>query len=95
MKISMVPIEVIKNYIKVDFEDDDLLIQLIADSAKAYLKAYTGIALDADLDTSEDLTICYLALIGEMYDNRAITLKEDKINKILDSILNMHCINLL
>lgn len=95
MKISGIEIDMVKQYLRIDGNDDDLLLPLIMSGAKAYIIGYTGIKLDADLDNKEDLTIVYLALISDMYDNRAVTVEKDKVNKILDSILNMYCINLL
>jgi uncharacterized phage protein (predicted DNA packaging) len=95
MKISEIDISIVKQYLRIDGDDDLLLLPLIMSGAKAYIISYTGIKLDADLDTKEDLSIVYLALISDMYDNRAVTVEKDKVNKIIDTILNMYCINLI
>ena len=94
MKVSDLDITMVKLYLKVDFDDDDLLIQLIIDGAKSYLKSYTGLD-DAMLDTKEDLTLGVLALVTDMYENRSFTIEQDKVNKIIDSMLSLHSINLL
>ena len=94
MKISDLDITLVKVYLKIDFIDDDMLLQLIMDGAKAYLTGYTGLDNTA-LDTKEDLTMAYLALVSDMYDNRSFIVDKDKVNKLIDSILNLHSINLL
>jgi len=93
MKISDITYDFVKDYCKIDYEEP--LIPVFMAGAKSYLKGYTGIKTDIDLDTMEDMTICYLVLISDFNDNRGIMVKSDKANKIIDSILSMHCINLL
>ncbi|MGK0467145.1 head-tail connector protein [Clostridium sp.] len=93
MKISEVTTETASEYLRLDFEEPLLPIMLIG--AKSYIKAYTGIKEDVDLDSKEDLTLAYLALVSDMYDNRSATVEKDKVNKIVDTILNMYCVNLL
>ena len=93
MKISEVTLEIVSNYLRLDFEEP--LLPLMLSGAKAYIISYTGIKEDIDLDSKEDLTMAYLALISDMYDNRSATVEKDKVNKIVDTILNMYCINLL
>ena len=92
MKISEVTIDIVSNYLRLDFEEP--LLPIMLSGAKAYITSYTGIE-DVDLDSKEDLTMAYLALISDMYDNRSVTVEKDKVNKIVDTILNMYCINLL
>ncbi len=93
MKISSITTDFFKEYARIDY--DDIQIQLFLDSAKAYIKSYTGITDDLVLDSKEDLTTVYLALTSELYDNRTFTMDKNSVNKILDSILSMYCINLL
>lgn len=94
MKISELEIGIVKQYLKINFADDDILLQLIIDGAKSYLKGYTGLD-DTMLDAKEDLTIGTLALISDMYDSRSFIVEKDKVNKLIDNMLNMHSINLL
>ncbi len=93
MKISEITIDIVEKYLKLDYEEP--LLPLILDGAKAYIKGYTGIKIDTDLDAKEDLTIVYLALISDMHDNRSVTVEKDKVNKVIDTILNMYSVNLL
>jgi hypothetical protein len=93
MKISEVPNSIIIKNCNA-YEEDSDLIEVYKDSAKAYIKGYTGLS-DEELDKYEDLTTAYLCIIGDMYDNRSFTVDSDKNNRMLQSIMDMHCINLL
>lgn len=94
MKISEVTIEELKEYANVEHELDDKLFQAILMTTKSYIKNYTGLTLE-QMDNKEDLTIALMILANEMYDNRSYTVDNDKANKVVNSILDMHSINLL
>lgn len=63
-------------------------------AAIAYCVGYTGLA-NEELDNHEDITIAVLALISDMWDNRSMTVDRANINRVVDTILGMYCINLL
>ena len=94
MKISEVTIKDLKEYAVVSHNLDDKLFSNILIACKSYIKSYTGLD-DISLDKKEDLTIALMILCNEMYDNRAYTVENDKANKVVNSILDMHSINLL
>lgn len=94
MKISEITPENLKNYIRVDVEENDTFIEAVLIGAKAYIKSYTGLT-DEEMDNKEDLSLAVYVLCSEMYDNRQYTVEKDKINPIVKSILDMHSINLL
>lgn len=93
MKINDVPDLLIIKHCNV-YDDDMDLIKIYKESAKSYIKSYTGLD-DEEINKYEDLTIVYLNLISDMYDNRSFTVENDKENKMLNSIMFMHSINLL
>ena len=76
------------------YEEDIDLIEVYKDAAKSYIKNYTGLS-DEELDKYDDLKTAYLCIISDMYDNRTFTVDSDKNNRMLQSIMDMHCINLL
>lgn len=94
MKISQITIQDLKEYACVSHNLDDKLLSNILCASKAYIKSYTGLD-DIKLDTKEDLTIALMILCNEMYDNRTYTVQDNKANQIVNSILDMHSINLL
>ena len=94
-KISEITLEDIKNVMRIDFNDDDSYIKnVLMPSAKQYIKSDTGLA-DEDIETKEDLTTAYIVLIVDMYGNKEYMVKDNKVNVVVDSILNRYCINLL
>lgn len=96
MKISELTISTVKDYIRVDNEDENTLIETFLKSSKSYVKNYTGLS-DVQMDEKEDLTTAVLILCADMYDNRTATEvnTKTKVSFVLDSILSMYCVNLL
>lgn len=94
MKISEVSITDLKEYANVDNSLDDVLFQIILQATTSYIKNYTGLTLE-QMDDKEDLTMALMILSNEMYDNRVYAVENDKVNKIVNSILDMHSVNLL
>lgn len=94
MKISEVTITDLKEYANIDHDYDDKIFSNILLSSKAYIKSYTGLNQE-QIDEKEELTIALMILCNEMYENRIYTVENDKGNKIVNSILDMHSINLL
>ena len=96
MKINEVSNDFIKEYINAPFETDEIIEVLKATALQAIVN-YTGLRIDDDLQSKEDLTIAYLSIISQLYDNRSFTSPNGVINlnPIAESILNMHSINLL
>lgn len=75
-------------------EDDRQHLAILQKAAVEYVKGYTGLD-DAAIDTHEDITIAVLVLISDMYDNRQMTVDKGNVNRVVDTILGMYCINLL
>ena len=94
MGINDINLDILKQYLKVDNTEDDLILNLILSSAKAYIKSDTGLT-EEEINSYEDLTIALLVLCNDMFGNREYTVNNEKINPIIDSILSMHRVNLL
>jgi uncharacterized phage protein (predicted DNA packaging) len=94
MKMSAVTITELKNYAHVYHNEDDLLFTAILVAAKSYIQSYTGLSIES-IDMKEDLTIALYVLSNEMYENRIYMVEGSNVNKVVQSILNMHSINLL
>lgn len=95
MKVSEITYIDIANYIKLsDFEDDkDFLTNLIK-IAVAFIKSYTGLSVE-EIDNHEDLVIVVYILCQDMYDNRTLYIEKGNLNKVVETILGFHCVNLL
>lgn len=62
--------------------------------AKKFIKSYTGLN-DDQIDLHEDFYIVIMVLCQDMYDNRTMYIDKSNINRVVDTILGMHSINLL
>ena len=60
--------------------------------AKTFIQNYTG---QTDLDEYQDFVIVVFILCQDMWDNRTLYVDKTNLNKVVDTILGMHSINLL
>lgn len=74
--------------------EDQAYLEIIKKAAVEYVKSYTGLD-DNGIDQYEDITIAVLVLISDMYDNRQMYVDKNNVNRVVDTILGMHCLNLL
>ena len=97
-KVSEITIENVANYIRLsDYEDEELATYL--NIAKSYISNYTGIPIKSEvegvetLDTYADFVIVVYILCQDMYDNRVMYVDGKNINKVVQTILDMHTRN--
>ena len=95
-KVSEITIEDVARYIRLDdYEESD--IETYLNIAKSYISSYTGIPVtNADgesLDDFADFVIVVYVLCQDMYDNRAMYVDKNNINKVVQTILDMHTRN--
>lgn len=98
MRISEMTQEKVQQFIRA--EDGDVQEDVLAmamESAKKYMRSYTGLN-DAELDDTEEMALAFLVLVQDMYDNRTMhpdTKYANSGNKTVQTILDMHRRNLL
>lgn len=93
-KVSDITIEDIAEYIRIvelTNEDENTLNNLLTISKNFILK-YTGVE---DLDNYPDFIIVVFILCQDMWDNRTLYVDNTNLNKVVDTILGMHSVNLL
>lgn len=73
---------------------DKALISAMKVAAVNYCLGYTGLTSE-QLDEHEDITIAVLTLISDMWDNRSMTVDRSNVNRVIDTILGMHSVNLV
>ena len=91
-KVSDITYLDVGDYIRVDGEQNTL--ETLLNVAKEYIKSYTGLN-DTEIDEHADFVIVVLILCQDMYDNRTMYVDKDNVNKVVDTILGMHSVNLL
>ncbi|MBQ7070788.1 MAG: phage gp6-like head-tail connector protein [Ruminococcus sp.] len=94
MKISEVTDEQIFSFMRVDdpTDGDTEFLSIIKPAAKSFIIGYTALTAE-ELDEHEDLTIAYLILIEDMFDNRALTVNSANLNRTTENILSMYAKN--
>lgn len=107
MKVSEITTSTLTEYIRIDSptESDMTLLGAVLIAAKDYVQNITGLPLtvkaDAEgntpdnIDAHEDITIAVLVLCQDMWDNRSMYVEKDNANKVVSTILGMHCRNLI
>lgn len=102
MKISEISISDVASYLRLEegcYRTSE--IQQIMTTAERYISAYTGIPPAADapdgknMDDYEDFYIAYMILCQDMYDNRSYIVDNGNVNRVVESVLNMHTRNLI
>lgn len=89
MKVSEITLDFVKDYLRLDTNDDDMLLTAIISASKQYVKGQTHLT-DEEIDTYEDLPIACLALIADMYEVRQATSTKVNENPCVSFILNNH-----
>lgn len=95
-KVNDITVTDVIDYLRIPEVTDEItsLLTTALNVAKQFVMSYTG--LDAEgMDAHEDLVIVIYVLCSDMYDNRAYYVDKSNINNVVETILNLHCTNLL
>lgn len=94
MKVSELTLDIIKQYLRIDSNDDDILLQMLLESAIDYCAGYIG-CNKLDLDKYPDVTIVVLSLIADSYEVRQFTTSTSTLNPVMMGVLDLHCSNFI
>ncbi len=94
MRISDVSMEQIRDFCGVSDSDSDFTLQILSESALAYIRSYTGLN-EIQVDEKEDLTPAYLVLINDLYQNRETTRAAGQKNDLIDKMLDLHRVKIV
>lgn len=97
MKVSEITYNEVANYLRMEevTTEDISYINTLIEVAKDYILNYTGIKDKETLDNYEDMVIVVYVLVQDMYDNRALYVDNSNLNRVVETILGMHQVNLL
>lgn len=95
-KVSEITSQDLADYIRITEPDTNDLntLSTLLTVAKVYVGEYTGRTI-ADLDNYKDIIIVVMILVQDMWDNRTNYVDSDNPNKVVESILGLHSVNLL
>ena len=87
--VETLDLDLVKQYLRVEHNLDDLEIKLYIDCAIRYVRTYTKCAEDQVLD--KELLIPVLNLIGHFYANKNITLEStESLSEFFGSFMDMY-----
>lgn len=72
MKITELTLEFVKNYLRVDYDNDDVLIQMMIDSAMSYIQSFLNQKFADFEEVPAEFTVAALSLISQWYEQRSI-----------------------
>ena len=96
-KVSDIDYQDVADYLRITelTQGDIETLNNILIVAKSYITKYTGQTIEA-LDDLQDVIIVVLILCQDMWDNRALYVDDNlQANKVVESILGLHSVNLL
>jgi hypothetical protein len=93
-KVSEITYSDLAEYIRLDelTQDDISTLNNLLGIAKTFIINYTG---REDLDAFQDFVIVVLVLVQDMWDTRTLYVDKTNLNKLVETILGMHSVNLL
>ena len=94
MKISTLNLLSVKQYLRIDTDEDDELLGGIMDAAEGLIVSLTGLSAEAVRDISE-MGYAYLCICQQMFDVRDMTVSKDSLNPIVQQIIYAHAVNYL
>ena len=95
-KVSDITVTDVTDYLRIPEITTEItsLLTTALNVAKQYVKSYTGLD-DAGMDAHEDLVIVIYVLCQSMYDDRTMYVDKSNINNVVETILNLHCVNFM
>lgn len=99
MKISEITVNDVADFLKLE-EYKEKELEMVMEAAKSYISGYTGIPAEQTegetcLDDCEEFCIVLMVLCQDMYDNRSFTVEKTNVNRVVQSILDLHSRNYL
>ena len=94
--VSQITAQDVADYLRIcEVTQDDInTLNTLLTVAKVYIGEYTGRTIQ-DLDNYKDIIIVVLILCQDMWDNRTLYVDSSNVNKVVESILDLHSVNLL
>lgn len=94
--VSQITAQDVADYLRISevTQDDTNTLNTLLTVAKTYICQYTGQTLE-NLDNLSDIIIVVFILCQDMWDNRALYVDSNNVNRVVESILGLHSVNLL
>ncbi len=95
MKLSSITDQDVEEFLRLEPDTySGSMMKAVREAAEHYILSYTGLSKE-QADEKEDLYIAYMVLCQDMFDNRSMYVDKNNVNKVVESILCMHSVNLI
>lgn len=96
-KVTEVDLELVKNYLRIDFNDDDIFLNTLIVSANSFIQSYLKRKYTDFEELPDEFTIACLAIVGHWYGNRSIQAvgtanSAQELKYMFGGLLDPHCV---
>ena len=89
-----ITLEIVKNYLRIDHDLDDVELTMCFQSALSYVRKYIGADADTPLDV--DLSLPILSLTCHFYQTKSVRQPtNEKMDEIFSNVLSMNRLSVL
>ena len=95
-KVSDITYQDVADYLRlVEIANNEMTtLNTLITVSKSFISNYTGRSIE-ELDNYRDFVIVVLILCQDMWDNRTLYVDSKNLNRVIESILGLHSVNLL
>lgn len=95
-KVSDITYQDVADYLRlVEINNNEMnTLNTLINVSKTFISNYTGRSIE-ELDNYRDFVIVVLILCQDMWDNRTLYVDSKNLNRVIESILGLHSVNLL
>ena len=95
-KVSDITHQDVADYLRlVEIDNNEMnTLNTLINVSKSFISNYTGRSIE-ELDNYRDFVIVVLILCQDMWDNRTLYVDSKNLNRVIESILGLHSVNLL
>lgn len=93
LKITEITINEVKEYLRIDHDDDDIMLTTMLYAAKSFIQSYLNRKFIEFEEIPDEFTIACLALVSHWYEQREIQGTKDtgkEVPYIFSGILDLH-----
>ena len=95
-KVSDITYQDVADYLRlVEIDNNEMnTLNTLINVSKSFISNYTGRSIEEG-DNYRDFVIVVLILCQDMWDNRTLYVDNKNLNRVIESILGLHSVNLL
>lgn len=95
-KVSDITYQDVADYLRlVEIDNNEMnTLNTLINVSKSFISNYTGRSIE-ELDNYRDFVTVVLILCQDMWDNRTMYVDSKNLNRVIESILGLHSVNLL